>query len=106
MERDRIKYVVAGLALYYPNFHRMDSLHGKYVPGPVFDEFVSGFSLDKGDLIGSRDFSRYVLNYIYYKGRSMDIRELVNYVLENIHNQTIKNYLLSEVIMNHETPKG
>lgn len=106
LERERIKYVVAGWALYYPSFHRMDSLHGKYVPGPVFDEFVSGFSLDNGDLIGSRDFSRYVLNYIYYKGRSMDIRELVNYVLENIHNQTIKNYLLSEVIMNHVTTKG
>ncbi len=106
LERERIKYVIAGWALYYPNFHQMDSLHGKYVPGPVFDKFVSGFSLDNEDLIGSRDFSRYILNYIYYKGRSMEIRDLVNYILDNIHNQTIKNYLLSEVIISHVAAKG
>ena len=104
LERERIRYQYAEQASYYPRFHRLDT--ADYRPGPVFDDFMLSFPINNDELMEFQSFRSFVLNYIYYRGRNLDARRLVNYIVQSVQNEKVRAYLLSEVAYRHFREKG
>lgn len=97
LERERIRYLVAERAVYYPRFHRYDSLKGNYVPGEKYTEFMAGFPLDNDELANIDTFRRFLMASLYVKNDKKDIRKEINYISRHFKSVQIKDYLLPEL---------
>ena len=104
LERERIRYQYAEQVSYYPQFHRQDS--EVYRPGPVFDDFLLSFPVNNDEMMMFQNFRTFALNYIYYRGRNLDVKRLVNYIQQSVESEKVRDYLLSEVVYNHFREKG
>ena len=97
-ERERIRYKIALQAVGYPSMHQVpDSV--KYEPGIVFTDFITGFDFNNEELLSFPFYRQFLMNYFYYyKGKNMSGRRLVNYILNNVTNLKVRDFLLSEVV--------
>ena len=104
LEKQRILYRYAEQASYYPRLHQLDS--GNYQPGPVFDDFINSFPVDGDELIDLPGFKTFVLNYATYRGRDLNVKHLINYILRRWDNGKVRDYLLTEITYNYLREKG
>lgn len=97
-ERERIRYKIALQAVGYPSMHQVpDSV--KYEPGIAFTDFITGFDFNNEELLSFPFYRQFLMNYFYYyKGKNMSGRRLVNYILNNVTNLKVRDFLLSEVV--------
>ncbi|WP_292268026.1 redoxin family protein [Butyricimonas sp.] len=97
-ERERIRYKIALQAVGYPSMHQVpDSV--KYEPGIAFTDFITGFDFNNEELLSFPFYRQFLLNYFYYyRGKNMSGRRLVNYILNNVTNLKVRDFLLSEVV--------
>lgn len=103
-ERERIRYCYAKQVLYYPQFHYKDTLN--FSSNGVFDKFVDSFSIDNDNLLIFSDFKQFALNYVYYRGKDLNIKDFVEYILRTVKSDNIREYLLSEVVYRHFWENG
>ena len=105
-ERERIRYGIAGQAIIYPNTH-MASDSMEYKPGATFDHFVTSFDFNNEDLLSYPSYKQFLMYYFYYyKGKNMSVRRLMNYILTNVTNLKVRDFLLSEVVYNYFAHNG
>ena len=71
----------------------------KYEPGIAFTDFITGFDFNNEELLSFPFYRQFLMNYFYYyKGKNMSGRRLVNYILNNVTNLKVRDFLLSEVV--------
>lgn len=101
LEKERIRYSIAERVSYYPAF-RKNAGDGYYVPGKVFTDFLSSFSLNNEALFGTKDYRTFLLNYVYLQGSRTsgdnDLDGVVDYIVSTVNNPTIKDFLLTEIV--------
>lgn len=101
LEKERIRYSIAARVSYYP-FYRKSGGDEYYMPGKVFSDFLSSFSLDNEALFGTKDYRSFLLNYVYLQGsqknRDSYSDGVVDYITSTVTNPTIKNFLLTEIV--------
>lgn len=105
LEKERIRYSVAERVSFYPVYRKNMLEDANYRPGNVFTDFLSTFSLNNEELIGTKDYRSFLLNYVYLQGSKVNygIREnysdgIADYILSTVTNPTIKNFLLTEIV--------
>lgn len=105
-ERERIRYKIALQAVGYPSMHQVpDSV--KYEPGIAFTDFITGFDFNNEELLSFPFYRQFLMNYFYYyKGKNMSGRRLVNYILNNVTNLKVRDFLLSEVVYAYFAQNG
>lgn len=105
-EKERIAYSVAERVALYPLYRKQANYGAEYVPGKVFLDFLSSFSLDNEMLFGAKAYRSFVLNYVCWQG-SRDVAgrnysdAIIDYILSTVNNATIKNFLLTEIVFRH-----
>ena len=104
LEKERIRYSIAERVSFYPIYRRKMKADSAYRPGPIFVDFMSSFSLNNDALFGAKDYRSFLLSYIYLQGTRGGIDEnysdgIADYVLSKITNPAIKNFLLTEIIL-------
>lgn len=101
LERERIRYSIAERVSYYPSY-RKNAGDEFYVPGKVFTDFLSSFSLNNEALFGTKDYRSFLLNYVYLQGSrgagSNYSDGVVDYIISTVTNPTIKDFLLTEIV--------
>lgn len=101
LEKERIRYSIAERVAYYPAYRKSlgDEL---YVPGKVFADFMSSFSLNNEALFGTKDYRSFLLNYVYLQGSqgtgSNYPDGVADYIVSTVTNPTIKDFLLTEIV--------
>lgn len=106
LERERIRYWIAAQAIRYPSNHLVDTSNVGYIPGAVFNDFVSSFDINNEAMLAFSSYRRFVLNYIYYQGRDLEMRQLVRYILNNVRSPKVLDYILSEVVYAYFNDNG
>lgn len=101
LERERIRYSIAERVSCYPSFRR-NAGDEYYVPGKVFTDFLSSFSLNNEALFGTKDYRSFLLNYVYLQGSRGTGGNysdgVVDYIVSTVTNPTIKDFLLTEIV--------
>lgn len=101
LEKERIRYSIAERVAYYPAYRKSlgDEL---YMPGKVFTDFMSSFSLNNEALFGTKDYRSFLLNYVYLQGSqgtgSNYPDGVADYIVSTVTNPTIKDFLLTEIV--------
>ncbi len=101
LEKERIRYSIAERVAYYPAYRKSlgDEL---YMPGKVFTDFMSSFSLNNEALFGTKDYRSFLLNYVYLRGSqgtgSNYPDGVADYIVSTVTNPTIKDFLLTEIV--------
>ena len=101
LEKERIRYSIAERVAYYPAYRKSlgDEL---YMPGKVFTDFMSSFSLNNEALFGTKDYRSFLLNYVYLQGSqgtgSNYPDGVADYIVSTVTNPTIKYFLLTEIV--------
>lgn len=105
-ERERIRYLIAVQAIRYPSLRdASDSV--EYKPGTIFNDFIASFDVNNESLLTFPFYKQFLMNYFYnYKGKGMSARRLVNYILNNVTNTKVRDYLLSEVVYAYLSQNG
>ena len=104
LEKERIRYSVAGQVSFYPVYRMRMFPEEKYRPGPVFTEFLSSFSLNNEEMLGTRDYQAFLLNYVYLqascrkKNGENYTDGIANYILSTITSPSVKNFLLTQIV--------
>lgn len=104
LEKQRIRYSIAGRVANYPSYRKYagDDI---YKPGKDFTEYMAAFSLNEGNLFGTKDYRMFLLNYVYLQGNqekdgnSSD--RVADYIVTTVTNPTIRDFLLTEVICHY-----
>lgn len=103
IEKLRIRYSIGERILVYP-FYRQQNQVGSYHPGKMFSDFLSTFSLDHDELFVTRDYRKFLLNYVYFQGGNQyDAGEnytsgIADYIFVHFTKPDIRDFLLSEVV--------
>lgn len=103
LERQRIRYSVGEHMLIYPLYKRQNQ-DEFYVPGKTFSDFLATFSLDREELFVTRDYRKFLLNYVYFQGgNSYHSGEnysggIADYILTHFEKPNIRDFLLSETL--------
>lgn len=97
LERERIRYSIAERVSFYP-FYRRNAGDESYVPGKVFTDFLSSFSLNNEELFGTKDYRSFLLNCVYLQGSRSTTNKVVDYIVATVTNPTIKDFLLTEIV--------
>lgn len=102
LEKERIRYSIAGRVSYYPLYRINVTEDKSYEPGTVFVDFISSFPLNNEAVSGTRDFRTFVLNYVYWKGNmgkeGIYSNDVIDYILSTMTNPAIKDFLLTEIV--------
>lgn len=107
LEKERISYSVAERVSFYPIYKKRAEQKADYKPGKVFTDFLSSFSLNNEALFGTKDYRTFLLNYVYLQGSHGNgtgesySDGIADYILSTVTNQTIKNFLLTEIVFRH-----
>lgn len=107
LEKERIRYSVAERVSFYPIYRKRMCPEEDYRPGSEFNNFLSSFSLNNEELVGTQDYRSFLLNYVYLQGsRGNGTGEnysdgIADYILSTITNPSIKNFLLTEIVFRH-----
>lgn len=103
LEKLRIRYSIGEHVLVYP-FYRQKNQEESYTPGKVFRDFITIFSLDNDELFTTRDYRKFLLNYVYFQGgNNYSSGEsysdgIADYILAHFNKPDIRDFLLSEVV--------
>lgn len=101
LEKERIRYSIAERVFYYPTFRR-NAGDTYYMPGKIFTDFLSSFSLNNEALFGTKDYRAFLLNYVYLQGNRWVNNNysdgVVDYIVSTVTNPTIKDFLLTEIV--------
>lgn len=107
IEKQRIAYSVAERVAVYPFFQDRYLATGGYKPGKEFLDFMSSFPVNNEELSGSKDYRKFLLNYVYFQGSFNNAHGtsysdgIVDYILSTLNNPAIKDFLLTEMIHRH-----
>lgn len=107
LEKERIRYSIAERASFYPIYRQKISSDTTYRTGRTFVDFMASFSLNNDALFGAKDYRSFLLSYIYLQGTKSGgtggnySDGIADYVLSQITNPAIKNFLLTEIIYRH-----
>ncbi len=107
LEKERIRYSIAEKVSFYPIYRQKINSDTDYRPGAAFVDFMASFPLNNDALFGSKDYRSFLLSYIYLQGMRGGGTEgnysdgIADYVLSQITNPEIKNFLLTEIIYRH-----
>lgn len=105
LEKQRIRYSVAERVAFYPIYQKR--INEQYRPGKAFTDFLSSFSINNEELFGTKDYRKFLLNYVYYQGGvnygsgESYTSGIADYILSTVTNPSIKDFLLSEIIYRH-----
>lgn len=102
LEKERIRYSIAGRASYYPLYRINVAGDESYKPGTVFTHFISSFPLNNRALFRTKDFRTFLLNYVYWQGNmgkdGIYSNDVIDYILSTMTNPDIKDFLLTEIV--------
>lgn len=103
LEKQRIRYSVGEHILIYP-LYKQRNQDEFYVPGKDFSMFLHSFSLDRDELFVTRDYRKFLLNYVYFQGgNNYHSGEgysggIADYILTHFEKPYVRDFLLSEAI--------
>ncbi len=107
LEKQRIRYSVGERVMMYPVSHKQYAGKTDYQPGKAFKEFLGTFSLDNEKLFVTRNYRKFLLNYVYFQGGESGFSDknysegIADYILINFEDRDIRNFLLSEVVFRY-----
>ncbi len=107
LEKERIRYSIAEYVVFYPVIQKQITKNANYSPGRTFTDFLASFSLNDENLYGINSYRMFLLNYSYLQGMRKGgpignySVNVANYILSTVTNQTIKNFLLTELVYRH-----
>lgn len=105
LEKQRIRYSVGERVAFYPIYQKR--LNSQYRSGKIFNDFLSSFAVNNEELFGTKDYRKFLLNYVYYRGsNNYNSGEnyatgIADYILATVNNPSIKDFLLTEIIYRH-----
>ena len=105
LETERIRDMVAEQVSLYPLFQLRVKKNKSYTPGQSYSTFMASFSLNNDRLLKSLEYRRFLISYLnlqaiddIYLNRTTT---MANYILSTIQNQSVKDFLLTELVIQH-----
>lgn len=104
LEKLRILYSIGQRVAVYPLYHKQYVENAAYVPGEIFYQYLSAFPLNNEKLFVTRNYRKFLLNYVYFQGAGIYPTEedyankVADYILSNFADSEMRDFLLSEVV--------
>lgn len=101
LEKLRIRYSIGGRVIVYPVYKNKNS-NGHYKPGKAFTDFMATFPPEHDELFGSRDYRKFLLDYVYFQNGynyNLDYSDgIADFIVQNFTKPNIRNFLLIETV--------
>ncbi|MGL5681855.1 MAG: TlpA family protein disulfide reductase [Marinifilaceae bacterium] len=105
LEMERISYMVAEQFSLYPLYQIRVKQNLSYAPGEAYRTFLASFSLNNERLLKSLEYRRFLINYLNVQAIDGDYmnrtNRMANYILSRITNQSVRDFLLTELVIQH-----
>lgn len=109
-EELRLKYLVYQHLAMYTNNHKYFAKDESYIPTAQFNKKLHSLFQEQSELLTDRNYKAFLIYYIYTFAKkdanNKSMTPIAEYIDKNIKNQSIREFLMNEIILNKISSSG